>query len=143
MARSRTDIKRQPPREVSRLRERLDAWRKEHAPGMAFPQTLWSAAGRLGRRYGVHVTARALGLEYNKLKRAGGAGVAPVGGAARRLAVDKPVKLIELTGALPTGPSGCRLSLRGPGGQALQLEMAASAATEMVLQLCRSGWGAT
>jgi hypothetical protein len=52
------------------------------------------------------------------------------------------MKFIELSGALPVTPSGCRLSLQNANGQRLQLEMAPSAATEMVLQLCRSGWGA-
>ena len=142
MARSRADIKTQP-REISRLRERLDAWRKDHARGARIPLTLWAAAGRMAQRHGVHVTARALGLEYNKLKRASGGAVAPAGGAAVREAARQPVQFIELTGALPTGPSGCRLWLRSPGGQAVQLEMAAGAAAEVLLQLCRSGWGAS
>jgi len=142
VARSKADIKAQP-REVSRLREQLDEWRKEHARGTAIPQTLWAAAGRMAQRHGVHVTARALGLEYNKLKRAGGGPLAPAGGAAMGPAARQAVKFIELTGALPTGPSACRLWLRGPGGQAVQLEMAGGAAAEVLLQLCRSGWGAT
>jgi hypothetical protein len=86
------------------------------------------------------VTARALGLEYNKLKRASGVGVAQGRDAARRPPKAKPMRFIEVTGVLPASPGGCRMSLQGPEGQRLQLEMASSAATEMVLQLCRSGW---
>jgi hypothetical protein len=52
------------------------------------------------------------------------------------------VKFIELTGALPVSPGGCRLSLQGPGGQRLALEMAAGAAAEVIVQLCQSGWAA-
>jgi hypothetical protein len=110
---------------------------------VAFPDALWSAAGRVAQRHGVYVTARALGLEYNKLKRATGEGVAPVRGAAKRPPTAKPLKFIELTGAWTASASGCRLSLRNANGQRLQLEMAPSAATEMVLQLCRSGWSAS
>jgi hypothetical protein len=130
-----------PPRELSRMRERLDEWRRGHARGMAFPQKLWSSAGRLARRYGVYVTARALGLEYNKLKRVSGGAVARLGAASNKPAVHKAVKFIELSGALPVSSSGCRLWLQGPSGQRLQLEMAPSAASEVLLQLCRSGWG--
>jgi hypothetical protein len=141
MARPKAEIKR-PPRALSRMRERLDDWRKSSARGVAFPAKLWASAGRLAQRHGIYVTARALGLEYNKLKRFSGSG-ARIGGAAKRPAVEKPVQFIELTGALPVSPSGCRLSLRSPNGQRLQLEMAPGAAAEVVLQLCRSGWGAS
>ncbi|HEY5264895.1 MAG TPA: hypothetical protein VIJ37_07870 [Steroidobacteraceae bacterium] len=142
MARATVEIKTQP-RELSRMRERLDEWRKANARGVAFPEKLWASAGRLARRHGVFRSARALGLEYNKLKRASGGAVARSGGAAKRPAVPKAVKFIELTGALAVTASGCRLSLQNLSGQRLQLEMEPNAATEMVLRLCRSGWGAS
>jgi hypothetical protein len=41
------------------MRERLDDWRGSHARGVAFPEALWSAAGRVAQRRGVYV---ALGL---------------------------------------------------------------------------------
>jgi hypothetical protein len=123
------------------MRQRLDDWRGSHRRGVAFPPKLWSAAGRVARRHGVYVTARALGLEYNKLKGMSGV-IARVPGKAKRPSKPDPMKFIELTGVLPVTPSECRLSLQNANGQRLQLEMASSAATEMVLQLCRSGWGA-
>jgi hypothetical protein len=129
------------PRDLVRMRQRLDEWRGSHARRVAFPVALWCAAGRVARRHGVYVTARALGLEYNKLKGMSGA-IARVPGEEKRLAKPNPMKFIELTGALPVSPSGCRLSLQNANGHRLQLEMAPSAATEVVLQLCRSGWGA-
>ena len=141
MASAETEARTQP-RELSRMRERLDDWRKSHARGTAFPEKLWASAGRLATRYGVYVTARALGLEYNKLRRASGGAVAQIGVGSKRPAVHKAVKFIELTGALPVSSSGCRLSLQGTNGQRLQLEMAPGAAAEVVLQLCRSGWRA-
>jgi hypothetical protein len=119
----------------------LDDWRKSTARGAAFPDKLWASAGRLAQRHGIYVTARALGLEYNKLKRASVGAVTKAGGAAQRAAIPKAVKFVELTGALPVTASGCRLSLQSPSGQRLQLEMAPGAAAEVVLQLCRSGWG--
>jgi hypothetical protein len=125
------------------MRQRLDEWRSSHKRRVAFPPKLWSAAGRVARRHGVYVTARALGLEYNKLKGMSGEVIARGRGKAKRSSKPDPMKFIELTGALAVSPSGCRLSLRSADGQRLQLEMAPSAATEMVLQLCRSGWSAS
>ena len=66
MARRTRDAAEQP-RDLVRVRERLEEWRGSHARGVAFPQALWSAAGRVAQRRGVYLTARALGLEYNKL----------------------------------------------------------------------------
>ena len=127
--------------DLMQVRRRLDEWRGSHARGVAFPDALWSAAGRVARRRGVYVTARALGLEYNKLKRASAGVITRGRGEAGRPPKAKPMKLIEVTGVVPVSPGGCRVSLQGPEGQRLQLDMAPSAATEMVLQLCRSGWG--
>jgi len=141
MARRARDTAEQP-RDLLRMRQRLDEWRANHARGVAFPAKLWSAAGRVARRHGAYRAARALGLEYNKLKRASGGVIGQVRGEARRPPKAKPMKFIELTGVLPASPGGCRLALRSPEGQRLQLEMVPSAATEMVLQLCRSGWSA-
>jgi hypothetical protein len=136
MARAEAGTKTQQARELSRMRQRLDDWRKGNARRVAFPEKLWASAGRLARRHGIYPTARALGLEYNKLKRVSG-------GARQRPAVQKAVKFIDVTGALPASRSSCRLWLQGPGGQRLQVEMAAGAAAEVVLQLCRWGWAAS
>jgi hypothetical protein len=123
------------------MRQRLDEWRGSHKRGVAFPAKLWSAAARVAQRHGVFRTARALGLEYNKLKGMSGV-IARVPGKAKRPSKPDPMEFIELTGVLPVTRSECRLSLQNANGQRLQLEMASGAATEMVLQLCRSGWSA-
>jgi hypothetical protein len=87
--------------ELSRMRRRLDEFRRGSRPGKALPQWAWPAAGRLARRYGVHATARALGLEYNKLKRASGATTVPAVGRTarrRRTGAGSAVKFVELGG---------------------------------------------
>ena len=114
-------------RDLARMRQRLDDWRGSHRRGVAFPPALWAAAGRVARRHGGYVTARALGLEYNKLKGMSGV-IARVRGKSKRSSKPDPMKFIELTGALPVSPSGCWLSLQNANGQRLQLEMAPSAA---------------
>ena len=64
------------PRDLVRMRQRLDDWRGSHKRGTAFGSKLWSAAGRVARRHGVYVTSRTLGLEYNKLKAMSGESIA-------------------------------------------------------------------
>src|ERR1700724_1727659 len=86
-------------RDFARIRQRLDDWRGSHKRGVAFPPKLWSAAGRVARRHGVYVTARALGLEYNKLKGMSGGVIARVPGKGKRPSEPDPMKFIELTGA--------------------------------------------
>ncbi len=126
-----------------RMRQRLDEFRRGTGAGVALPGWVWAAASRLARRHGVRETGRTLGLEYDKLKRvvSGGAAAATGNARSRRGAVGgASVKFVELTGALP--PAGaCRLHLAGPCGQRLELEMVPAAATEVVLGLCRAGWG--
>lgn len=131
------------PRDLIRLRQRLDEHRRGSRPGKALPGWAWSAAGRLARCHGVHRTARALGLEYNKLKRTSGAGpvAAAPGGTGKLSAVNGPVKFLELAGALPPVGTMCRVRLAGPAGQHLELEMPPGAAKEVVLELCHAGWG--
>ena len=132
------------PQDLLRLRRRLDEFRRGSSPGKALPGWAWSEAGRLARRHGVHRTARALGLEYNKLKRTSGAG--PVAASAGRTVKQSParggaVKFLELPNALPAVGQMCRVRLAGPAGERLELEMSPGAAKEVVLELCRAGWG--
>jgi hypothetical protein len=130
-------------RDLARMLQRLNDWRGSHKRGVAFPPKLWSAVGRVARRHGAYVTARALGLDYNKVKGMSGGVIGRVAGKLKAPSKPDPMKFIELTGALRVSPSGCRLSLQNANGQRVQLDMAPSAATEMVLQLCRSGWSAS
>ena len=129
--------------DLVRLRQRLDEYRRESRPGKALPGWAWAAAGRLARRHGVHRSCRALGLEYNKLKRLSGAATADRSGQARTSRPRKAAsaQFLDLSGALSVG-GDCRLVLEGPDGQRLSMQMPAGAATEVVLGLCRAGFGA-
>ncbi len=130
-------------RDLARIRQRLDDWRGSRKRGAAFAPKLWSAVGRVARRHGAYVTARALGLIYNKVRAMSGEVIDRVSGKAKESPKLEPMKFIELTGVLPMRSSGCRLSLQNVNGQRVELQMEPVAATEMVLQLCRSGWAAS
>ena len=130
------------PQDLVRLRQRLDEYRRDSQPGKALPGWAWAAAGSLARRHGVHRSSRVLGLEYNKLKRLSGA-AADQSGRARTSRPRRPssAQFVDLSGALSVA-GDCRLVLEGPGGQHLSVQMPAGAATEVVLGLCRAGFGA-
>ncbi len=130
------------PADLGRLRQRLDEYRRGGSRGKALPGWVWAAAGRLARRHGVHRTAGALGLEYNKLKRASGEAAAVASSADGRGRAAGKMKFLDLTPTLSLAGATCRVRLAGPGGQHLELEMDCGAAKEMVLELCREGWGA-
>ena len=54
---------------MERTRRRMERWRERRTVSMPMQEKLWAAAAKLAQRHGVYPTARALGLEYNKLKR--------------------------------------------------------------------------
>lgn len=93
MSRRSSDAAEQP-RDLVLMRQRLDEWRGVHARGVGFPPALWSAAGRVAQRHGIFRTARALGLEYNKLKRMSGV-IARAPGKTKRPSNRAPMKFID------------------------------------------------
>src|SRR5580700_2682618 len=64
MADENSDI---PPK-MQKVYRRLKRWRSSHARRVPLPDSLWAAAGELAREHGINRTAKALHLEYGKLK---------------------------------------------------------------------------
>jgi len=56
------------PPDMRKLYRRLRRWRSSHTRRARFPDALWTAAGELAREHGINRTAKALRLEYGKLK---------------------------------------------------------------------------
>lgn len=56
------------PPNMRRVYRRLRRWRSSHARRIPLPDSLWAAAGELAREHGINRTAKALHLEYGKLK---------------------------------------------------------------------------
>ncbi len=110
------------PLEWHRLAGAWSVWRETRTVGMPLPEKLWAAAEKLAQRHGVYPTARALGLEYNKLKR-----LSQSGGETQKA-------------PQPAGVSECRIELEGPRGGRMRIELS-SASAEVVVGLCRVVWG--
>jgi hypothetical protein len=130
--------------DLVRGRQRLDAWRQSDSRGVAMPPELWDLAVKLARRHGNFRAARALGLDSNKLKRLSDgqqAGGLRVRGATRgRRGMTQFVDVSGIFSPSPASGGGCRMALRGPQGEQLQMELAPEAAALLLAQLCRSGW---
>lgn len=57
------------PPNMQKVRNRLERWRSAHTGRLPIPQRLWAAAVELAQEHGVFHTAKALRLEYGKLKQ--------------------------------------------------------------------------
>jgi hypothetical protein len=57
------------PAELERVRLGLATWREQRRGGGRIPKELWGEAARAARQYGLNRVSKALGLDYNHLKR--------------------------------------------------------------------------
>ena len=55
--------------ELNEARATLETWRRENPPRSRLPEAFWAEAVSLAQRHGVHGTARALRLDYTRLKK--------------------------------------------------------------------------
>jgi hypothetical protein len=63
---------------MRRVYRRFELWRNGHQARLPIPEPLWAAAAEAARGHGVFRAAKALHLEYGKLKRMVEASPAPV-----------------------------------------------------------------
>lgn len=91
------------PAGVTRLRDRIEHWRRTRAKRTAMPATLWSEAVTLARRGGAYAIARALRIDFDSLTRR----IAEAARDAARTPASPPSAFVELTGAqlLAASPS--------------------------------------
>ena len=54
---------------MRRVCRRFERWREGHKARLPIPEALWAAAAEAAREHGVFRAAKALRLEYGKLKR--------------------------------------------------------------------------
>ncbi len=57
------------PHNLRKVYRRFERWRSAHTGRLPIPERLWAAAAELAREHGVFITAKALRLEYGKLKQ--------------------------------------------------------------------------
>ena len=155
MARDESGI----PNNMRKVYRRFQRWRSAHTGRLPIPEPLWAAAAELAREHGVFPTAKALRLEYGKLKQqveaAGPVGKGPVakapvalrqaqGGERSRTVVPRrarspaPPAFVELIAPRPGSfPVGV-VELEGPRGR-MRIELKGVATAELVA-LSRALW---
>jgi len=128
------------PPDIQRLYRRFERWRSAHTGRLPIPERLWTAAAELARKHGVSPTAKALHLEYGRLKERAEA----AGPAAKRRSVKvrtrvrrrvpsatSPPTFVELmaprSGSLPSAV----VELEGPRGR-MKIEFKGVGTAELV-----------
>jgi len=133
------------PPDMRKVYRRLRRWRSSHARRVPIPDALWAAAGELARAHGINRTAKALRLEYGKLKeRAGEFGatkkiVRRVPPAIPRHARSTvPPTFMELLTPRVGSATSAVVELEGPRGR-MKIEFKGVAPAELVA-LSRALW---
>ena len=146
------------PPNMQKVYRRLRRWRSTHTGRLPIPESLWAAAAELARAHGINPTAKALHLEYGKLKQwveaASAVAKRPVskapvalrqaqGGKRRqttfpRRARSAPPTFVELMAPSPGSFPGAVVELEGPRGR-MRIEIKGVAPAELVA-LSRALW---
>lgn len=135
------------PPSMRKVYRRLNRWRSARTGRLPIPERLWTAAADMAREQGVFPTAKALHLEYGKLKeRAEAAGlVVKRRGAKARTRVRRrarsstsPPTFVELMAPRPGSFRGAVVELEGPRGR-MKVEVKGVATAELVA-LSRALW---
>jgi|SRR5712691_11591984 len=99
------------PAGMRRLCRRFERWRNGHKARLPIPESLWASAVDVAREHGVFRTAKALRLEYGKLKRM------VESAAQQRGPGTAPITFLELASPQAAGLSECLIELEGPRGK--------------------------
>jgi len=121
MARQSPDI----PDSMRKVCRRFERWRSAHTGRLPIPKGLWAAAVELARQHGVFPTAKALRLEYGKLKQlveaagpvARSKGAKAPAAAPRRARSTAPPTFVELLSSPAAGLAECLIELEGRRGK--------------------------
>jgi hypothetical protein len=131
--------------DMQRLYERFERWRSAHTGRLPIPERLWTAAAELAREHGVFPTAKALHLEYGKLKdRAEALGQEKKVGRKMRSAIPRHAvstaapTFMELITPRSGSAASAVVELEGPRGR-MKIELKGITTTELVA-LSRALW---
>lgn len=120
-----------PALELQELRGDLEEWRACHRAPESIPSRIWSEAIRLARVHGIGQVARALKLDYGRLKqKMNGETARRNPQAAERF--DQQT-FVELVGPMPIGR--CRLRLESARGKTIEADLKSVAPSALAVIL--------
>ena len=135
------------PPNMRKVYRRLRRWRSTHTGRLPIPDSLWAAAAaELAREHGINPTAKALHLEYGKLKQRAEVAMPAVkrrvakapADVPRRARRTAPPTFVELMAPPPGSFAGAVVELEGPRGR-MRIELKGVATAELVA-LSRALW---
>lgn len=113
------------PVALADARSRFAEWRSTRARRTErIPPALWKAAARCAARFGIHPTARALGLDYAALKRRMPLVARPAQSAAS--------PFVELVPSARSSFPECVVELENRAGTKLRIELRGSAVPDLI-----------
>ena len=116
---------------LSRLEQRLAAWRATRAKGERIPLRFWRSAQKLATKYGICQTARVLRLDYYSLKKQ----------LEQQSAEPSPVPaFIELPSPSAGQTSECVIEFENKSGDRMRVHLTDSTVPDLIT-LGRSFWG--
>ncbi len=133
----RTSKTRALPSRLEDVRRRFERWRRTRKIGSRIPEGLWAAAVKVAEAYGIHPTAKALGIDYYCLKKRLEEKTAS---RSRAAAPANGAKFVELSAAARTGIPECILELEDVEGAKMRIEVKGIEASDLAA-LSRSLWG--
>lgn len=88
------------PPDLTELSQRLEQWRSQQRPRSRLPESIWTAAAELAKRYGLHRTTKTLRLDYTGLKKR-------MPAATAQSAAAPPHRFLELLAPTAVSPAEC------------------------------------
>lgn len=118
------------PAEIEATQLKFEKWRQRRTGPERIPETLWSEAVEMARRYGTWPAAKALRLDYNKLKQGAVAG-------KERRASNSSATFVEVIPPA-AGVSSCIVEMENGRGGRMRIEWKGVAAD--LTALSRTFW---
>ena len=124
------------PRRLEGIQRHIERWRQTCKVRSRIPDSLWAAAVRMARAYGVNRTARALRLDYYGLKkRVERQAVAAVHAREAK----GSARFVELAPFSSAGCCECLLELENVGGAKMRIQLKGIAMPDLAA-LSQSFW---
>lgn len=135
------------PARLEAGRQRFARWRRTRKGHSRIPDPLWTAAVKLAGTYGLCRTARALGLDYNALKRrlaSAGPGNSPgaTTGAAKTVAQETAGAFVELLPSERAGSPECIVELEDPRGAKMRIRLTGRQSQQLMTAVSQAFFGA-
>jgi len=112
------------PEPIAQLQRQLEQFRSSRSARTRLPESLWQAAEELARQYGVYPVARALRLDYTRLKNR-------VGGLTKLRRKSRKASFVELVTPPPAPtPDGCVIEFESSRGGKMRIQWNAPAALD-------------